>query len=110
MAGDIVAPFRWRESDLLKPGDDNVGSSENWFAIVGGIRTQEEAERFGIEAVVEVVKDLVEIVHAEKHLVGQARRKRRVQNHRVVIDVDWSNFKIVFEIGTGSPQSRAATQ
>src|SRR5579859_1313303 len=110
MASNVIAAFRWRESDLLKSGDNDVGRSENRFAVVSGIRAQEKTERFGIEAVVEVVKNLVEIVHAEEHLIGQARRKRRVQNHRVVVNVNGSDFEIVLEVGARGSQRRAASK
>ena len=56
------------------------------------------------------MKDLVEVIHSYQHLVGQARRERGVQNHRVVEYVDGSDFEIVFQIGAGRSQRRAGTQ
>src|SRR5262249_57509910 len=75
VAGDVIAAFRRRESDLLKATDSDIRSTQNRLAVIGCIRAQEKAQGFGVEAIVEIVKDLVEVVDAYDHLVSQSLRE-----------------------------------
>src|SRR5439155_7423074 len=40
---DVIAPFRWCDPDLLKPGDGNVRRSRNWLSVDERVRAQEQA-------------------------------------------------------------------
>ena len=95
VAGDVIAAFRGREPDALKPGNLDLWRPKNGLPAYGRVRTQEQAQGLGIEGVVEVVKDLVEVIHAHQYLIRQARRKRGVQHERVVEHMDGGDFEIV---------------
>ena len=56
------------------------------------------------------MEDLVEVVDAYKHLIGQPRRKHRVQHCRVVVHVDRSNLEVVLQIRACCPQRGAAAK
>src|SRR5262249_2473821 len=71
VAGDVIAAFRRGESDLFKASDSDVWSAQDRLAVIGGIGAQEQAQGFGIEAIVEIVKDLIEVIDADQHLIGQ---------------------------------------
>src|ERR1700704_839077 len=102
MPSKVMPPFWRRETDLLKPGstrtrrrsDYDVGSPEYGLPVVGGIRAKVEAHCLRIEAVIEVVEDLVEVVDAKEQLIRQSCGERRVQNSRKVVDVEGGDFEI----------------
>src|SRR5277367_3989929 len=71
-AGNIVATFRRRDSDLLKSADRDVGSAEDWLIVNQRVGTQIESQRVCIKAVIGVVESLIEVIHAEQNLVGHA--------------------------------------
>ena len=118
VAGDVITAFGGRETDLLKSrsadpsrrGYYDVGRPENGLSVDSCIRTEEQAHGLGVKAVVEVVEDLVEVVDAYEHLIGQARCENGVQHHRVVVYVEWGDFKIIVQIRAGCSQRRAATE
>ena len=106
VAGDVIAAFGGRETDLLKscPTDsrrrryNDIRCAENGLPVNSGIRAKEQAQCSGIEAVVEIMENLVEVVDPYEHLIRHARRKRGIQHRRVVVDVDGSNFEIIVQI------------
>ena len=65
-AGHIIAAFGRRKADLLKAGDGNVRRSQDGLSLDGRVRTQEQAQSLGVEAVVGVAKCLVEVVDPEE--------------------------------------------
>ena len=108
--GEVTAAFRRREPDLLKPCDINVGSTEYGLPVDSRIGAKEQAQCFRIETVVEVAESLVKVVGANEHLVGQPRRKHRVQRERIVEHVDGSVFKVVLQIRAGGSQRGASAE
>src|SRR3979411_3072334 len=101
MPSKVMPPFWRRETALLKPGstrprrrsDYDVGSSEYGLPVVGGVRAKVQAHCLRIEAVIEVVEDLIEVVDAKEQLIRQAWGERRVQNRGKVVDVEGCNFE-----------------
>src|SRR5204863_5436031 len=79
--GEVAPAFGGSQTNLFKSSrsalgrrrDDNIGSSENGLPVVGGVRAKEYSHGLGIEAVVVVVKKLVEVDGAKKELIGPPR-------------------------------------
>ncbi len=98
----VVAAFRWGQANLLKAAavrtDDDVGSAIDVLAFVDCVRAEEYAHCLRVETVVEIAKDLVEVVRPKQQLVGQARRDRRVQHRRIVENVNWRNLEVVLQV------------
>ena len=77
MPSEVASPFGRRQPNLFKStgsafgrrSDDDVRSAQDGLPVIGRIRTQEYAHGLGIEAVVEVMKELIEIVGAEQYLI-----------------------------------------
>jgi len=72
--GKITPSFWWRKTDVLKPGNLEIWSAEDILPFVGRVGTKEQAKCLRIETVVEVMKYLIEVIRAEKQLVGEPRR------------------------------------
>ena len=70
MAGDVIAAFRWRQTDMFKISDHDLRRATNRLPVHFCIWAQEQAHGFGIEFIVEVMEDLVEIIHTKQHLIG----------------------------------------
>jgi len=108
MPGDVVTALRSRDSHLLEAADGDVGRAQNWLPVNQRIRAQIKAVSCGIEAVVGVVKNLVEVIHAKQKLVGHAGSDDRIQRNGVVVDMDGRLFEVVRQIGTRGRKSRAS--
>ncbi len=64
-------------------------------------------EGHGIEAVIRIGKNLVEVAHADQCLVGQARREGGVVDQRVVLHVNGRDLGVVREMRTNRRRLRA---
>src|SRR3974390_462440 len=106
----VVTAFRRGKTDLFEPADDYVGSAGNWVPSDGRVWTQEKPQCLGIEAVVEVAENLIEIVHAGQQLVCHCRCDYGIQYGRIVIDVKRGHLKIILEVGTSGAQGRTAAE
>ena len=99
--GEVAASFRRCEPDLFEIADNNVGSTVNGLPVIFRARAEEEAHGFGVEAIVEVVKELVEVIGAKEHLIGQLRCEGRVKDQRVIEHVERGDFEIVLQVRAG---------
>src|SRR6266481_3869746 len=76
--GQVASALGRRQTNLFKStgtalgrrGDDDIGSAMDGLPVVGGVRAEEYAHGLGIEAVVVVVEQLIEVAGAKKELVG----------------------------------------
>src|ERR1035438_8984858 len=100
MSGNIVAAFRRGDPDLIEAGDLNVGCARNGVPVNRGIRACKQAQSLAVEAVIRVVEYLVEITDAKQQLVSRPLGQHRVQDSRIVLDVDRRDFEIVSQVGT----------
>ena len=95
VAGNIDSARGRRQTGRVKPGDEKVRRSRK-----GCARTEVQAEGFCLEAVIEIVEDLIEGIDAEKQLVAESGRQHRVVYDRIVLNVDRTDFVVVLQIGT----------
>jgi len=71
-ARDVVATLRGSDANLFETGYGDVWSAEDRLSINQCVRALIETHRDSIKTGVGVAESLVEIVHPEKKLVGQA--------------------------------------
>src|ERR1700688_160124 len=114
MPGEVAAPFRRRDANLFKArparrpgsrGNHDIRRPEDGRPVIGCVGTEEQAQGLGIEAVVEVMKELVEVVRAGEQLICQFRSKSRIEHQRVVKNMNGSDLEIVMQVRTGRSQS-----
>src|SRR4029077_19806734 len=95
VAGDVISTFGWRDANLIESTNGNIRRSENRLAIDERVWTRKQAQCPLVKGIVLIVEHLVEVADAKEHLVGETGRENRIQNQRVILHVDGSNFKIV---------------
>src|SRR5215831_17699032 len=109
--GKVIAAFRRSQANLLKAAtartDDDIRSAVDVLTLVDRIGAKKDPHGLRVEAVVEVAKNLIEVVGSEEQLVGKPGRKRGVQHPRIIENMDWCDFKVVFQVGTRRSQSWA---
>src|SRR5216683_3879247 len=116
--GKVASALGRRQTNLFKSTgaalgrrrDDDIGSAVDGLPMGGGVRTKEYSHGLGVEAIVVVVEELVEVAGAKKELIGPPRGQRGVQNCAIVSIVERRHFKIVRQIGAGRSQGRTAAQ
>src|SRR5712664_2087231 len=117
MPSEVGTAFRRRDANLFKSrhsrrtwgSNRDVRRAMDRLSVVGGVRAQEQSQGFSIKAIVEVMEKLVEIISSEEHLIGQLRRKRRVEYGGAVIHVQRRHFEVVLQVRARRSQRRAAT-
>ncbi len=101
MSGDVLATFRGRQADTIEAGNLNVRRTGQVEPVVK-VQTVTAELKVGVE----VAEDLPEIVHACEQLVGYLGGQRGIPGCRVVRHVDWSNFVVVLQLGSGLGKRR----
>src|SRR5690349_10831761 len=79
--GQVASALGWSQTNLFKsPGsalgrrcDDDIGSAVDGLSVGGGVWAKEYSHGLGIEAIVVVVEQLVEVAGAKKELIGPPR-------------------------------------
>ena len=74
MISQIASAFGRSQANLLKPCDPDIWSSEDRLSVIGSIRAEEQAQGLGIEAVVVVVEELVEVACTKEELIRHPGR------------------------------------
>ena len=72
--GNVITPRGISDSHLLKAADRHAGSTQDRLPVNERVRTGEQAHGVSVEAVVRIVKCLVEVIYAKQNLVGHAGR------------------------------------
>src|SRR5215469_15682717 len=107
MAGDVVAAFGRRNPHTVEIADDDLRRSQNRFAVDSRIGAQIQAQGLHVEAVVRVVKDLVEIADARKQLIAQLVRQDGVEHGGVILDMQRCNLEVVAQVRARCRQRQA---
>ena len=110
VVGEVAAPLRRRQSNLLKVANLNVRSAVDGLPVGGCTRAEEQSHLLCIEASVKVVKDLVEIISTYQYLVREPARERGIQHQRLVENVERRHFEVVLQVRAGRSQCGAATE
>ena len=82
MAGDVVAPFRRRDTHLIESEMAMFGAPRMGlpFFVAPGLRYNPRA--LVLKRVVRVVEDLIEVTDAKKNLIREPRRNHGIQHQR----------------------------
>ena len=109
-AGNVVAPGRISDSHLFKPANRNARRPENGLTVNERVLTGEQAHGVHIEAVIGIIKRLVEIIHTKQNLVGNPRSQNGIQDRGVVLKVNRCLLEVILKIGTGRGQCETCTE
>src|SRR5207249_11892813 len=93
-----------RDSHLFKPRNRNAGRAQDGLPVNERIRACEEAHGVGIEAVIGVVEDLIEIIDPKQELVCRPWAQGGIQDRRIILQVNRRLFEIIREVRTGRGQ------
>jgi len=108
--GKVAAAFGGRKANLLKVADLNVWRAENGLSVVKGTGAEEQSHGMGIKAIIKVVKDLIKIVGADEHLIGEPTGEGGVEDQRFVENVEGRHFEVVLQVRAGRSQCGAAAE
>src|SRR6266404_2733743 len=112
--GKVASALGRRQTNLFKSTgaalgrrrDDDIGSAVDGLPMGGGVRTKEYSHGLGVEAIVVVVEQLVEIAGAKKELIGPPRGQRGVQDPAIVSVVERRHLEVVSQIRAGASPRR----
>ena len=93
VASDVVTALGRGLADIIKASYPDAGRTFQG-------RPGDQSKRGDVEAVVEVVEYLVEVIYSGQNLVGDGRREYVVEDDRVVLNVDRSDLVIVEQLGS----------
>ena len=116
--GQVASALGWSQTNLFKSPraalgrrrDDDIWSAVDGLSVGSGVRAKKYSHGLGIEAIVVVMEELIEVAGAKKKLIGPPRRQRGVQDCAIVTVVERRNLEVVRQIRAGRSQRWAAAQ